>query len=638
MKTLCRSLFALLLLLAAGTSARAQWETVTYQLKGGWNAIYLHGDAVPAAPEAVFPSSESSPSPVLEVWRWNPNPSLTQFETSPLVPTTGTSDWSVWRRHAGTSPNTLGALVGRAAYLVRCSGGTGDTYEVQMLQRVLPPGATWVRNGANFLGFPAGSAGGGPTFSSYFATFPAATAANGRIYKYVGGELGTANPLLVFQPELEALDRTKAYWFEAPVVSNFYAPFEFSLSNAEGLVFGRAGTVVTLRLRNRTNTAVTLTATPLDSAAPGTPAIAGRVPLTLVTRNGAGETVSTLISAPFPTTVPPQSTVTLEFGIDRTQMSATPGAFYASRLSFTDAMGLVDVRLPASALVPSLAGLWVGEISATNVSAKNPALYYTCEVVGAKSKVESRAIGVGASTLVPLSLPPDGGPYTYKWKKNGAVLPGEVGDSLVLSEADAAASGAFGTGTARAASLRTILHVSETGVAKLLPQVFFGKLAAPPHDLGLGTRESHLDPSAKASATRLSSVHLPPGATPSVTGTVALPTGSGAGTVYSSIVCTVELPFQHGTNPFFHTYHPDHDNKSPRGVALDEGIESYTVNRVCTFRFTASLPGVSPVGWGSSVLGGTYTEVITGLHRAPLTVTGTFLLRRVSELGTLVSN
>jgi hypothetical protein len=58
-----------------------------------------------------------------------------------------------------------------------------------------------------------------------------------------------------------------------------------------------------------------------------------------------------------------------------------------------------------------------------------------------------------------------------------------------------------------------------------------------------------------------------------------------------------------------------------------------------SFAFALTPPaGTSSSGWGSTVLGGTYSETVTGLHRDPLTVTGTFELRRVSELGSITTN
>ena len=184
-------LLALVSLVFAAT-AQAQWQSTTYTLKGGWNSIYLHGDASYATLDAIFASQTA----VQEVWRWNPNPTQVQFTTSPLIPSAGTAEWSTWVR--GGSANSLGQMIGQSAYLVKCSGLSSNSYSVTIPQKVMPPSATWVRNGANLMGFPSKLTGTYPSMSSYFATFPAAIASNVKIYKYVGGDLGPGNPLHVF--------------------------------------------------------------------------------------------------------------------------------------------------------------------------------------------------------------------------------------------------------------------------------------------------------------------------------------------------------------------------------------------------------------------------------------------------------
>jgi hypothetical protein len=556
------ALFAAVLAAAfSATTLRAHWEAVTYSLRGGWNAIYLHGDGAHATIEshlAVLPQ-------VLEVWRWNPNPQETQFESSPLIPSAGTSDWSVWKRDAATG-NTLSALVGQTAYLVRCSGTAADSYSLPLTLKALPPRSTWVRNGANLLGFPTRLAGAYPFFTTYFATFPAAIAAQTRIYKYVGGELGANNPVPVFSTHTEVVDRQQAYWFEAPVVGTFYSPFELSPSNLDGLIFGRAGSIVSVRLRNRTAGAVTLTVAPVESAAApeGQTQISGPVPLVRrVFDAGNNTTTETPLTGAFNVVIGPQSSVTLEFGVDRAQMTGAPGALYASLLRFTDSGNLVDITLPVSALVPTLAGLWVGEVVVSTVVSKAP--------------------------------------------------------------------GSPGATTARPAVLRTLMHVDDSGTARLLSQVFVGKLASTPNELGLCTRESRLLPSAKSSATRLVAAHMPLDA--------EISTGSGSVALGASLQRTIVVPFNDSTNPFVHAYHPDHDNKDARGQPLPNGVESSTITRECAFTFTAAPPaGMSSVGWGTTVLGGSYAETISGLHKQAITVGGTFLLRRVSEIGSITLN
>lgn len=558
------------ILLMAASAAQAQWETISYNLKGGWNAIYLHGEVDYDSLENIFPPSSN----VISVWRWNPNPNPIQIGTSSVLPTTGTPEWQVWTRATGDA-DTLNSLPGQSAFLVECSGTAGDSYIVNIKQKVQPPRYSWVRTGANLLGFPSRFSGSYPLFSDYFATFPVATASNSKIFKYDGGPLGPANPVQVFSPNAEGLDRTKAYWFEAPVVGNFYAPIEVTPSQLDGLHFGRSGSLITVRLRNRTSAVVNLSVAPVssDAAPTGEEAITGAVPLTI--REFDTNTASYVFNAvtgSVPVTIGPQSAVELSFGVDRSQITGATDSLYASVLRFTDNGNLMDVALPVSARVTSLAGLWVGEATVSNVESHVP--------------------------------------------------------------------GQAGTGTSRSFPLRMILHVADDGTARLLSQVFIGPLSSNPNAVGLATSESALQSDAKANARRISATHLPPN-------TVADGTaGSGTVAMGQTLTRNITIGFNASTNPFVHRYHPDHDNRNARFDALlPAGQESPNISRALSFAFTETPPaGTSAQGWGSSVIGGNYTEVLTGLRRAKLsdgtvtsdvTVSGTFVLRRVNETGSI---
>lgn len=574
-------LFALCSLLLAPRLCQAQWQTTNYTLKGGWNSIYLPGDATYAAPEVIFPNSGVTAN-ILEIWRWNPNPSQMQFTSSPLVPTSGTPEWSVWVR--GGSSNTLSSLTGQAAYLVKCVGTTANTYSgITVKHSPKLPGTSWVRNGANFMGFPTRLNGTYPLFSQYFATFPAAIAANTKIFKYVGGDLGPTNPVQVFSPSTERVDANQGYWFSAEVVGNFYAPVEVSLSLAEGMDFGRNGSVITMRVLNRTATAMTLTLAPVPSGtAPASEEDlsgstnnvslpTGSVPVTRRTFNsGTASWQETLISTGYTEAIGPGAAVELSFGIQRSAMTAaSTSALYASFLRLTDSTSLFDILVPVRARKTSLSGLWIGEALVKAVESK--------------------------------------------------------------PEADAV------TPTGRTYPLRYILHVADDGTARVLSQVFMGKLTSPGNPVGLCTKEAGLLSTDKANARRLVAAHMPLDRVLSV--------GSGSVAVPGTLTRSISLPFTDPTNPFVHAFHPDHDNKSATGATLVAGQESYNITREVTFTFTASPPPGSSVtsGWGSSVIGGTYAEVIQGLHKDStgvgtgngLNLTGTFELRRVSELGSL---
>jgi hypothetical protein len=544
------------LLLAIGATAHAQWQTSTYTLKGGWNAINLTGDASYDTIENIMPSS------VIEVWRWNPNPNQVQFTSSPLIPTEGTPEWNVWKRVGGG--NTLSLMTGPASYLVRCAGTTANTYSIPIKQSPKPPRTSWVRNGANLNGFSTFKNGANfPTFSNYFATFPTAIAPSTKIYKYVGGDLGPGNPLQVFSPTAERVDRNQAYWFSAEVVGDFAAPLQFSFTSADGLSFGRTGTSVTARIYNRSDAVVTVTFTPANSETEpaSQPSITGPAPLTRRVFN-----TTTLVNEDVPITgaitevLAPKATTTVTFGINRAAMTGAANALYASLLRVTDSSNLMDLYLPVSAQKDTLAGLWIGDISVN---------------------------GVGSQV-----------------------------------------AGATGTTTQREFPLRTLLHVTDTGTPRLLSQVFLGQLAAPGNDAGVCTTEALLKQDAKAFAQRFVATHMPLNQV--ITGTGGL-TG-----LPGTVSCTITIPFNDPTNPFVHQYHPDHDNKDARFQPVGAGVESYNITRTCTFTFTASPPpGGTTIGWGSSVIGGTYAETITGIHKNPITVSGTFELRRASEIGTL---
>ena len=532
-------------------TAHAQWQSTTYTLNGGWNSIYLHGNATHATLDELFAAKPE----VLEVWRWNPNPNQVGFTSTPLLPSNGTPEWSKWVR-GGPAASLIG-LTGQSAYLVKCSSAVS----VAIAQRPMPPSNTWVRSGANFLGFPSSKATGNfPTFSNYFATFPAAIAANAKIFKYVGGELGPGNPLQIFSPNLERVNRDQAYWFSSEVVGNFYAPVQISLSNNEGFAFGRRGTVITARVMNRTAAVMTLRIAPVASNSPpdGQELITAGVPLTRRTLDDQAAWVETPIAAAYNEVIAPTSSVELSFGIDRSAMSGAADALYASLLRFTDSANTFDILLPATARKDTLAGLWIGEAVVTAVESK---------------------------------------PLQNAVKPAGSAFP-----------------------------LRYLVHVADDGTARVLSQVFMGPMAAAPHDFGLCRSEAGLKADAKAAARRIVATHLPLDQ--------ALVT-TGSFSIGGDLACTIATPFNDPTNPFVHQYHPDHDNKSGQ-TELVAGQESYDVTREVSFTFTATPPGGgSATGWGSSVIGGTYGEVVSGLHKENISLTGTFVLRRASELGTL---
>lgn len=512
-------------------------------------------------------------------------PLLTSVTPNPLL-SGDTLTLSGINLPAGVTP-VVTLLNGSTTVATLTGVTTAEAYQLTIPQRIMLPRSVWMRGGANFLGMPALGGTDAPTLSTYFATFPAAIASNARVYKYIGGDIGAGNPLPIYAPSAEKLDRNQAYWFEAAVTGDFAGPLEVITSDPDGLVFGRTSSFVNVRLRNRTSTAMTVTLTPEDSApvpaaytspqitvpTGGNTVALTRVPLLRRTYSqqnspvsGQLETVSTdtSVTGAFTETIPPLSEIRITLGPERSKMTAAAGTLYASFLRVRDAGKLVDVPLPISARASSLQGLWVGDAQ--------------------------------------------------------------------VSRVDPVLRGSSGSSTARSFPLRLIIHVDAAGVVRLLSQVCIGKLSGSAQEVGLSTRESALQADRKSSAIRLSAGHLPLDLTLSASGgTFALGNFVDFG--------PIGLAHNDPTNPFVHTYHPDHDNRDARFQPLPAGVESYTVSRSVRLNFSSTEGMITPdpdsASWGASKMTGSYVETVTGLRKEPIVAAGTFELRRISEIADL---
>ncbi|WP_309384671.1 hypothetical protein [Cerasicoccus frondis] len=91
------------------------------------------------------------------------------------------------------------------------------------------------------------------------------------------------------------------------------------------------------------------------------------------------------------------------------------------------------------------------------------------------------------------------------------------------------------------------------------------------------------------------------------------------------------------THPFYHQHHPKHDNLDSDGVALTDNanypeykLEVWDIERAFTFVFADSVAPSPDEGLG--VLSGTYTEVMTGAYKDPVSISGSFRLEHISGL------
>lgn len=591
---------ALLLLLFA-LSSHAQWLTQTFNLTAGWNAVYLHIDASHTTLTDLAGGDPANP--ILEIWQWRPASSTMQFTQNPQTPSDSGSQWACWIR---TSPesSTLSRLAGNVAYLVRLPA-KAPPYAWRVKGVPLAPMHTWTTTGLNLVGFPT-PATTPPSFEQFLSLAPGLQQ-NAEVYRYVGGELGVDNPARVFAFRTVPVMRGQAFWVRAGGMYNrYFGPFEV-ISGSGGTLFGRTRTVCSVRLRNLTAGSLTvwLDLLPSESAPAGQSAVNGAPPL--LVRGNLDPTTVVYSGQPLKTGQPrswalapqgqPGSDVEIVLGINRSEMTGAPGDLFAASLRFTDSIGLSQVDLPVSAAVASPAGLWVGKAMVSQV--------------GACLKQYSRDANDELVT-----------------SPQGSYVVSSVKTNL----------GAVG----RLFPLQLVVHNPAVGQpATLLQRVYMGVDADT--NMIVATSETALHPGHLDMARRISVTHLP--WTSENTGW-EFDGNLGAS---STITASVHLDYDdHASNPFLHTYHPDHDNRDAtfRNV-LPQGGESYSVRRTITLKVippTSDFASLTSTGQNVS---GEYAETITilGLARdggltdsRQFQVKGAFNLTRLLDAPLLIKS
>jgi hypothetical protein len=610
----------------AGSSlpGRAQWITQTNVLRQGWNSVFLHVDPFHVPVDSLVASHPG----IEEIWYWQPALPTGQFITSPQNPVGTGSQWSSWTRTLGAA-SPLKRLVGNGAYLVRVANNAAPlTWPVK--GRPLAPTYRWTMTGLNFLGFPVPPAPA-PSFESFLAHAPELRA-SGEIYRYLGGNLNNNNPDRVTAFRNTPVARDQAYWVRSGESYNqYFGPLQLVGVSTPGFRFGNSLGQASMRLRNLAGVAITVTLRQVDSEAPpaGQPPIAAAPPILI--RGSINATNLTfgyteLSTGPQQWNLAPAgqpgSEVEVVLGLNRSAMNGQTGALFAGILRLTDSLGLSQVDVSVSAEKANTAGLWVGGAVVSYVSHSLKAY------AKAANDLELSQL------LARLQLEEGANGYHYERDPaSGRVLvfggPENKTGSYLLDGAIKTDSGTV----ASAFPLRLIFHHDGT-TAHLLRKVYSG--------IGLGSntvvtlREDALLPAFLATARRMSSVHLP--TSPSNAPWIC----EGAMGPGATLTVTIPLAYNDdvSSNPFLHTYHPDHDNLDAQfSDTLPSGLESYGVTRQMTLTFTAPGDNFNELTQSSRDLAGHYAELITFEGRAgqarEYNALGAFTLKRISEIATL---
>ncbi len=218
------------LLVAGSPAALGQWQTQSFDLAPGWNAIYTHVDTMHSGIAAL-----ANNTPVNEVWMWKPPVSTAQYVTSPDEPSDAKSRWASWKSVLGDNSSVLKRMSGNTAYLVKLGGNVNYTWSVK--GKPVPPRYQWTTTGLNFFGVP--SVPSNPkSLEDYFAD-AGYLLQNTQIFAYGGGDHQLQPTRGRCTGCVQTLaKRGQAYWMDAGTQFNrYFGPFSVKLQSVDRRAF-----------------------------------------------------------------------------------------------------------------------------------------------------------------------------------------------------------------------------------------------------------------------------------------------------------------------------------------------------------------------------------------------------------------
>ena len=620
-------------LLLAALAARAQTLTQTFTLQKGWNAIYLEVTPLDGDPATLF-----AEIPVESVWTRLDRLSSVDFIQNPAEPVFNEASWLRW--FAPPRPafvNDLRQIQGRRAYLVNLLKGpavlrvTGEP-ALRSIQ--------WAPDAWNLRGFPVAS-NQPPTFRSYFqsSTNHYDTPQDRLRGAYRLGPDGVWAPA---SPDAR-MRAGEACWVYCQGASSFTGPFEVKLGSGEMLDFSQELDRLSLQFLNLSSGFRTVTISQ-----------SGAIPGLLAYQrfhSGTGPEWADLPN-PFIFTVTNGSPENLSLAIRRSRM---PDTNYGSILDISDNQG-TRYALPVTAQRFGLnyAGLWVGSVSVNAVSQP----HFGSLVTNLYALVNDQATLLTGSGLVVTTNLVVSTNSDLEVTTN-AVLVAQTTDGVQVPvyekvERDVAAQSP--TPTKGEFTMRLLIHVNAAGESRLLKEVVQmwrdgtyttdaegRRVLDKPGSYVLLTRDNLLGQFKGATlrngvpvGRRLSAIGFD--FEGHGTNDMAL---SGTFGPAHTLTGQIRIGSDHPLNPFRHQYHPDHDNLDLQfePITDPERKEAYAVTRVLQLEFAAA--GASNSAHADpaySSMEGIYHETLTGLHKQPLLVQGTFRLSRASFISELNPN
>jgi len=573
--------------------------TQTFLLRPGWNAIYLE-----VQPEVSDPASVFAGLPVESVWTFARRVVAAEFIQHPGEGLFGQPGWLVFfppSRPESFTSNLYDIQVNHP-YLIKLEGSETASWTVNGRPSVRP--LRWAPDALTLVGLPVDPAAP-PTFAEFFSASPAHA---GQPVFWLNGDVWEQ----IADPAATPVTAGESYWVFTAGGSDYQGPLALELPQGDGLNYGESILEQPLRVRKTSSGGAGVIFSLRDAA----------VPLsyqTLADVTFGSETARAITWLPLNATVAlvreaaVGQSVVLNLAVRRAEFA---GDAVASVLEVSDGAG-VRWRVPVEAKRRAAAEVPVGGSAGLHAEAAPPA---------------------GATDLVGLWV-------------GEAVLDAVSESNPNLGAPDPAAP----TPTVGEFSVRLLLHVDTSGQAVLLKEVIQmwenGTLAPDPDNPEYqevdrpGRRVLLTDDTRIPTFTgvtlrdgewvgrRLSSAAF------DFEDTTLPLDGTGFGVPGSALTGTIIDPAEGPTNPFRHGFHPDHDNLDAKFEAF--APEAYEVTRAIEFRFADRDPALAnssagnPPEWGWELVGGLYRETVSGLHRNPIVVEGSFRLRRAAITGEL---
>jgi len=513
-------------------------------------------------------------APIEQVWCYFPTEEPTEFIDDPTNDLWNNDAWGVFLPPSdprSVVASNLAQIQPSRPYLIKSSAAA----QVSIIGRPVCKSIQWRPNSFNLVGLPV-EAGVGSSAGLYFFNDPALSSAKSKKFR-----LSTSG---VWE-ELSGTDRInrgEAYWIFSDGESKFRGTFE-----CEGSVFGELdfGTLETHRSITIVN--------PGQWPATVTMSLSPALPLLYESTSATGG-IEWLPLSTRTLNIPAEGELRVRLAVQRTGLTGLTEGNLTLKGNGTEFILPVSIDVEASSLgAGGSAGLWVGNVVLKQVSDVND---------------------------------PSGTPIN---------TPSEISQKLLV-------------------------HVDAGGNAHLLKQViimieegqFSDDIEVPatpgrhrlitddaliPNFTGAVLRDG------ESAGIRLSAI------TYDFAGNQLPLSGAGFGSqLGGNIVIGKDLP----THPFRHRYHPDHngldDQLTPQADTLTPIREElWEIQRALEFDF--DTPGSAPSDAGSAAAAafrvepdagsrlrtGTYTETITGLHKNPIKIRGSFVLRRANNIDQL---